>query len=119
MDGQTQIARLFGREHELREIGAALSGISERGSALLIVGEPGVGKSALLAAAIERIEQIARRSGDPTLAASVLYAHALLADEGEAGDRRWRRGSAGASSPRSGSRVRPAPPSTAARRTRR
>jgi DNA-binding CsgD family transcriptional regulator len=33
---------------------------------------------------IERIEQIARRSGDPTLAASVLYAYALLADEGEA-----------------------------------
>jgi DNA-binding NarL/FixJ family response regulator len=51
--GQTHTARLFGRERELREIGAAFSEMSERGSALLVVGEPGVGKSALLAAAAE------------------------------------------------------------------
>ena len=50
---------LFGREEELREIGAAFDGISDRGSALVFVGEPGVGKSALLSAAAET----ARRSG--------------------------------------------------------
>ena len=56
---QAQPAQLIGREHELREIGAAFTGISERGRALLVAGEPGVGKSALLAAAVED----ARRRG--------------------------------------------------------
>jgi predicted ATP-dependent serine protease len=56
---QTQPARLFGREHELRDIGAAFDGFSGGGRALLVVGEPGMGKSALLTAAIED----ARRRG--------------------------------------------------------
>jgi len=56
---QAEPARLVGREHELRQIGAAFNAISEGGRALLIAGEPGVGKSSLLAAAIED----ARRRG--------------------------------------------------------
>ena len=46
-----QPAHLVGREEELRDIGSALDGIRERGQALTIVGDPGVGKTALLGAA--------------------------------------------------------------------
>lgn len=44
-------AFLFGRERELRVIEERLDGVSDSGSALLIRGEPGVGKTAILEAA--------------------------------------------------------------------
>jgi DNA-binding CsgD family transcriptional regulator len=43
--------QLFGREEELRDIGAAFDAISAHGSALAVIGDPGVGKTALLGAA--------------------------------------------------------------------
>jgi DNA-binding CsgD family transcriptional regulator/tetratricopeptide (TPR) repeat protein len=45
---------LFGREREIRVIEALLDGVSDRGGALLIRGEPGVGKTAILEAAKSR-----------------------------------------------------------------
>ena len=71
---QAQPAQLIGREHELREIGAAFNGISECGRALLVAGEPGVGKSALLAAAVED----ARRRGLIVLSVRASEAEAHL-----------------------------------------
>src|SRR5262245_43153527 len=50
---QPQSARLFGRQEELRDIGAAFDGIPAHGYALAIVGDPGAGKSALLRAAAD------------------------------------------------------------------
>jgi DNA-binding CsgD family transcriptional regulator len=44
-------AVLFGREREMRVIEDELRLVNDRGSALLIYGEPGVGKSSILAAA--------------------------------------------------------------------
>ena len=44
-------ALLFGRERELRVIEERLDGVSDRGSALLVRGEAGVGKTAILEAA--------------------------------------------------------------------
>jgi len=44
---------LFRREEELRDIGAAFDGLSVGGYALAIVGDPGVGKTALLRAAAD------------------------------------------------------------------
>jgi DNA-binding CsgD family transcriptional regulator len=46
---------LSGREHELRTLDGLLAGAGEgRGGALVLVGQPGIGKTALLAAAAER-----------------------------------------------------------------
>jgi DNA-binding CsgD family transcriptional regulator len=59
-------AALFGRERELRIIEEQLDGVSDRGSALLIRGEAGVGKTAILEAAKLR----ATRRGMPLLAAT-------------------------------------------------
>ena len=42
--------RLFGRERELRVIEGLLDDVAERGSALLLRGDPGVGKSSILEA---------------------------------------------------------------------
>src|ERR687894_2414681 len=47
---------MFDRERELARIGQLLDGVSERGAALLVRGEPGIGKSTLLAAASQRAE---------------------------------------------------------------
>ncbi len=44
-------AILFGRERELRVIEEQLDGVSDRGSAMLVRGEAGVGKTAILEAA--------------------------------------------------------------------
>src|SRR4051794_17488270 len=52
-------ASLIGRESELRTIEAMLEGLGEGGAALVIQGEPGIGKSALIAEAEERA--VARR----------------------------------------------------------
>src|SRR4051794_4863912 len=43
---------LVGRRDELRRLGELLDGITDRGAAVLVSGEPGIGKSALLAAAV-------------------------------------------------------------------
>ncbi|MCX4908937.1 LuxR family transcriptional regulator [Streptomyces sp. NBC_00878] len=59
-DEQYAIARddpgeaLVGREADLRRIDSFLKGVSAVGGTLLISGEPGVGKTALLAAAVSR-----------------------------------------------------------------
>src|SRR5918997_1763546 len=52
---------IFDREGELARIGQLLDGISERGAALLVRGEPGIGKSTLLAAASQRAEAAGMR----------------------------------------------------------
>jgi len=48
---------LFGREEELRDIGAAFDGLSVGGYALAIVGDPGVGKTALLRTAADEADR--------------------------------------------------------------
>jgi DNA-binding CsgD family transcriptional regulator/tetratricopeptide (TPR) repeat protein len=48
---------LLGRDRELAELYALVDGIHERGAALVVRGEAGIGKSALLAAAKERALQ--------------------------------------------------------------
>jgi DNA replication protein DnaC len=45
---------LLGRDRELAELHAFVDGIEEHGGALVVRGEAGIGKSALLAAARER-----------------------------------------------------------------
>ena len=45
---------LLGRQRELAAIDALLDGIRDRGGSLLVRGEPGIGKSALLEKAQER-----------------------------------------------------------------
>jgi len=42
---------LYGRESELGEVAGLVEGIRNRGDVLLVRGEPGIGKSAVLAAA--------------------------------------------------------------------
>ena len=51
---QTQPA-LLGRQRELRAICAAFDGIPRGGCALLVVGEPGVGKTAIVDGLAQRI----------------------------------------------------------------
>ena len=48
---------LFGRAHELRRLDDLIDNIGRAGGALVIRGEPGIGKSALLAAAVTRAGQ--------------------------------------------------------------
>jgi DNA-binding CsgD family transcriptional regulator len=48
---------LLGRDRELAELYAFVDGIEERGGALVVRGEAGIGKSALLAAGKERAQQ--------------------------------------------------------------
>lgn len=43
--------RLLGRDHEVTALREALEAGHEHGSALLVIGEPGIGKSALLSVA--------------------------------------------------------------------
>jgi DNA-binding CsgD family transcriptional regulator/tetratricopeptide (TPR) repeat protein len=47
---------IFGRERELAQLYELVDRIQERGAALLVRGEPGIGKSTLLAAACRRAE---------------------------------------------------------------
>ena len=53
-DPRVSADALVGREEELRAIDALLGGAPERGGALLVRGEPGIGKSTLLAQARRR-----------------------------------------------------------------
>jgi DNA-binding CsgD family transcriptional regulator/tetratricopeptide (TPR) repeat protein len=48
---------IFGRERELAQLDELLDGVPERGAALLLRGEAGIGKSVLLAAASRRAQQ--------------------------------------------------------------
>ncbi len=58
---------IFGRERELARLDEMVDGLPERGAALLVRGEAGIGKSALLAAASRRAEaagmQVLRTTG--------------------------------------------------------
>jgi DNA-binding CsgD family transcriptional regulator/tetratricopeptide (TPR) repeat protein len=47
---------IIGREHELARLKELVDGVSARGAALLVRGEPGIGKSTLLAAAVRYAE---------------------------------------------------------------
>jgi DNA-binding CsgD family transcriptional regulator len=48
--------RLLGRDAELRRLDGVLGAVDRRGAALVVVGEPGIGKSALLAEVAARAE---------------------------------------------------------------
>jgi predicted ATPase len=52
----TTSRHLVGRDEELRTLFGLLAGASSRGFAVGLIGEPGVGKSALQAAAVEHAE---------------------------------------------------------------
>src|ERR687893_781505 len=52
---------IFGRERELARLERLVDGVSEHGAALLVRGEPGIGKSTLLAAASRRAEAAGMR----------------------------------------------------------
>ena len=52
-DAPGPIVEPFGREPELDRVDAALDAIETRGTALAVVGDPGVGKSALLSAIVD------------------------------------------------------------------
>lgn len=65
---------IFGRERELSHLGSLVDGLTERGAALLVRGEPGVGKSALLEVAGRRAEA----AGMGLLRATGLQAEARL-----------------------------------------
>ena len=52
---------IFGRERELARLERLVDGLPERGSALLVRGEAGIGKSTLLAAASRRAEAAGMR----------------------------------------------------------
>src|SRR3712207_5021792 len=52
---------IFGRERELARLERLVDGVSEHGAALLVRGEPGIGKSPLLAAASQRAEAAGMR----------------------------------------------------------
>jgi predicted ATPase len=67
-------AVLFGRERELRVIEEQLDGVSAGGSALLIRGDAGVGKTAIL----EAVKLHATRRGMPVLAATGVPSEANL-----------------------------------------
>jgi DNA-binding CsgD family transcriptional regulator len=65
---------LFGRDEELATVDELVDGLPERGSALLIQGAPGIGKSSLLAHAVTR----ARNSGFTVLEACGVQAETHL-----------------------------------------
>jgi AAA ATPase domain len=71
-------AQLVGREAELRLIDGLLEHAQDRGSALVLSGEPGIGKTALLEAARARASQLQMR----VLKATGLRSEALLAFAG-------------------------------------
>src|SRR5438132_4383763 len=49
--GEKPARLLYGREPELAVLGGLVEGVRSRGGVLVVRGEPGIGKSALLAAA--------------------------------------------------------------------
>lgn len=77
-DVELSSARLVGRDPELSVVYDLVDGISERGGALVVRGEPGIGKSALLAAASAR----ARDAGLAVIAAAGAQSESRLAFAG-------------------------------------
>src|SRR5580658_2615119 len=65
---------LAGREAELRLLAGLIDGALRRGSAIVLVGDPGIGKTALLRAAAER----AQRAGFTVLDTAGVETEALL-----------------------------------------
>ncbi len=53
---------LIGRDAECRRVDALVDGVGERGGALVVGGEAGIGKSALLARALERAGEVGARA---------------------------------------------------------
>src|SRR5262249_6075676 len=64
---RSRVAKLVGREAELAEIDAFLDRVGERGAAMVLLGVPGIGKTALLDAAVDnaasRGMQVLRAAG--------------------------------------------------------
>src|SRR4051812_34912962 len=57
-DGRRQADDLVGRKRELEQLDAALSdAIARRGSLVIVTGEPGIGKTALARAFVERASE--------------------------------------------------------------
>jgi DNA-binding CsgD family transcriptional regulator len=69
---------LIGRDTESRLVDSLVAGVAEHGGSLLVLGEPGIGKSALL----DRARRLALGSGWQTLATSGVEAEAELAFAG-------------------------------------
>jgi DNA-binding CsgD family transcriptional regulator/tetratricopeptide (TPR) repeat protein len=69
---------LFGRDQELRDVHALIAEAGEGGGALLVLGEAGIGKSSILAAATERAGEL----GMTVLAATGIEAETRLAFAG-------------------------------------
>ena len=69
---------LIGRDTESRLIDSLVAGVAEHGGSLLVLGEPGIGKSALL----DRARRLALGSGWQTLATAGVEAEAELAFAG-------------------------------------
>src|SRR4051794_9952051 len=74
IDGPEEQPALYGRDCELSVLDALLGGVRERGDALLVLGEPGIGKSALVAAA----SATARARGFQLLTATGVQSEAEL-----------------------------------------
>ncbi|HEY0935375.1 MAG TPA: ATP-binding protein [Trebonia sp.] len=95
-----QSPELVGRDQDLAVIGAFLAKLPARGAALLLSGEPGVGKTALLDAAEETATlaglRVLRSAGAEQEDVSFAALNQLLLPLRSAGGcgRRWRRGSA-------------------------
>ncbi|MBB2940703.1 DNA-binding CsgD family transcriptional regulator/tetratricopeptide (TPR) repeat protein [Actinoplanes lutulentus] len=53
----TQAARLFGRAEEIRRVGVLIADLPEQGAALILRGDAGIGKSAILAQAVADARQ--------------------------------------------------------------
>jgi DNA-binding CsgD family transcriptional regulator len=69
---------LYGREHELLVLDELIDGVGDRGAALVVRGEPGIGKSALLRAASDR----AVANGMTSLRATGIQSETALAFAG-------------------------------------
>ncbi len=81
MTGRRRLAApsdLIGRDEEYERLGALIDRIPDGGGTLLISGEPGIGKSALL----DRADALARESGMRTLATAGVESEAELAFAG-------------------------------------
>jgi hypothetical protein len=69
---------LFGRESEMETVVGLIDGVRDCGGALVVSGEPGIGKSALLAVAVARAEDLGMR----VLRATGVQSEAQLAFSG-------------------------------------
>src|SRR5256885_5988774 len=71
-------APLLGRETELETLTALLDDVDQRGAALVLRGDPGIGKSRLLA----EVAAVARERGIAVLSATGVQSEARLAFAG-------------------------------------